>query len=214
MNGRTKSLVHTVAAASAVLGIGGAALVAALPDDSVGRAQLKDDAVNSARVQDKTLTGKDIQSNTLGTVKKAKTAKSADTAKVADSAKVAGTAYTTANKVGGPVTATIPAPATTFASLSVPAGSYVINAKAQVDTGSNQDIVGCDLVAGTATDSTFVQGPSGEHASQVIANSTVATFVNGGLIELKCAKGFAASSPGLSQIRLTAWSVGTVVTQP
>ena len=159
MNSRTRSLVHTVAAASAVLGIGGAALVAALPADSVGRAQLKDDAVNGARVQDKTLTGKDIQSNTLGTVAKAKTAKSADTAKVADSAKVAGTAYTTANKAGGGVTATIPAAPTTFASLTVPAGSYVINAKAQIDTNSNQDIVGCDLVAGATTDSTFVQGP-------------------------------------------------------
>ena len=102
MNSRTKSLVHTVAAASAVLGIGGAALVAALPADSVGRAQLKDDAVNSARVDDKSLTGKDIQAGTLGTVARAKSAKSADTAKVADSAKVAGTAYTTANKAGGP----------------------------------------------------------------------------------------------------------------
>jgi hypothetical protein len=52
------------------------------------------------------------------------------------------------------------------------------------------------------------------HASQVIANSTVATFVTGGLIELTYAKGFAGSSPVLSQIRLTAWSVGTLVTQP
>ncbi len=214
MNSRTRSLVHTVAAASAVLGIGGAALVAALPPDSVGRAQLKDDAVNGARVQDKTLTGKDIQSNSLGTVARAKSAKSADTAKAADSAKVAGTAYTTANKTGGPVTATIPAAPTTFASLSVPAGSYVINAKAQVDTFTNQDIVGCDLVAGATTDSSFVQGPSGEHASQIVANSTVATFATGGVIELKCAKGFPGSSPGISQIRLTAWSVGTVVTQP
>ena len=185
-----------------MLGIGGAALVAALPPDSVGRAQLKDDAVNGARVQDKTLTGKDIQSSTLGTVAKAKTAK------------VAGTAYTTANQTGGQVTATIPAAATTFASLSVPAGSYVISAKAQVDTASNQDIVGCDLVAGATTDSTFVQGTSGEHTSQVMANSTVATFATDGLIQLKCAKGFAGSSPSVSQIRLTAWSVGTVVTQP
>ena len=43
----------------------------------------------------------------------------------------------------------------------------MINAKAQVDTFNNQDIVGCDLVAGAATDSTFVQGVDGEHASQV-----------------------------------------------
>ena len=90
----------------------------------------------------------------------------------------------------------------------------MINAKAQIDTNSNQDIVGCDLVAGATTDSTFVQGPGGEHASQVIANSTVATFTTGGVIELKCAKGFAGSVPGISQVRLTAVSVGTVVTQP
>ena len=132
----------------------------------------------------------------------------------AKTAKVAGTAYTTANQTGGQVTATIPAAATTFASLSVPAGSYVISAKAQVDTASNQDIVGCDLVAGATTDSTFVQGTSGEHTSQVMANSTVAKFATDGLIQLKCAKGFAGSSPSVSQIRLTAWSVGTVVTQP
>ena len=90
----------------------------------------------------------------------------------------------------------------------------MINAKVQVDTFSNQDIVGCDLVAGAATDSTFVQGVDGEHISQVLVTSTVATLATGGLIELKCAKGFPASSPGISQVRLTAVSVGTVVTQP
>ena len=202
MNLRHRSVAQTVAAATALLGVGGVALVAALPADGVGRAQIKDDAVNSARVQDKTLTGEDIQSNSLGTVPRAKTAK------------VAGTAFTTANKAGGPVTATVPAAPTTFASLTVPAGSYVVSAKAQIDTGSNQDIVGCDLVAGATTDSSFVQGPSGEHASQIIANSTVATLATSGLIELKCAKGFPGSAPGISQIRLTAVSVGSIVTQP
>ena len=87
MSTRSRSLSHVVVAASAVLGIGGAAFLASLPPDSVGRTQLKDDAVNSARVQDKTLTGKDIQSNTLGTVPKAKSAKAA---KVADSARSPG----------------------------------------------------------------------------------------------------------------------------
>jgi hypothetical protein len=218
MSTRSRSLSHVVVAASAVLGIGGAAFLASLPSDSVGRTQLKDDAVNSARVQDKTLTGKDIQSNTLGTVPKAKNAKAA---KVADSAKVAGTAYTTANKAGGQIAATIPAAPTTFASLTVPAGSYVITFKAQIDSPQGQDIVGCDLVAGQNTDTTFVQGSYASTVgtptaggTQVMANSVVSTFPTGGVIELKCAKGSAGSFPHISQMRLTAVSVGSVVSQP
>jgi hypothetical protein len=90
----------------------------------------------------------------------------------------------------------------------------VISSKAQVDTFNNQGIVGCDLVAGPFTDSSFVQGPDTVHASQMITNDLVATFPTAGLIELKCARGFPASIPGISQIRLTAVTVGTVVTQP
>jgi hypothetical protein len=208
---RSRSLSHVVVAASAVVGIGGAAFLASLPSDSVGRTQLKDDAVNSARVQDKTLTGKDIQSNTLGTVPKAKSAKAA---------KVAGTAYTTANKAGGHVTAVIPAAPTTFASLTVPAGSYVISAKAQIDSPQGQDIVGCDLVAGQNTDTTFVQGSYASTVgtptaggTQVMANSLVSTLPTGGAIELRCAKGSAETFPNISQIRLTAVSVGSIVSQ-
>ena len=212
MSTRSRSLSHVVVAASAVLGIGGAAFLASLPSDSVGRTQLKDDAVNSARVQDKTLTGKDIQSNTLGTVPKAKSAKAA---------KVAGTAYTTANKAGGHVTAVIPAAPTTFASLTVPAGSYVISSKAQIDSPQGQDIVGCDLVAGQNTDTTFVQGSYASTVgtptaggTQVMANSLVSTLPTGGAIELRCAKGSAETFPNISQIRLTAVSVGSIVSQP
>ena len=212
MSTRSRSLSHVVVAASAVLGIGGAAFLASLPPDSVGRTQLKDDAVNSARVQDKTLTGKDIQSNTLGTVPKAKSAKAA---------KVAGTAYTTANKAGGHVTAVIPAAPTTFASLTVPAGSYVISAKAQIDSPQGQDIVGCDLVAGQNTDTTFVQGSYASTVgtptaggTQVMANSLVSTLPSSGAIELRCAKGSAETFPHISQIRLTAVSVGSIVSQP
>jgi len=195
-----------------VLGIGGAAFLASLPSDSVGRTQLKDDAVNSARVQDKTRTGKDSQPNALGTVPKAKSAKAA---------KVAGTAYTTANKAGGHVTAVIPAAPTTFASLTVPAGSYVINSKAQIDSPQGQDIVGCDLVAGQNTDTTFVQGSYASTVgtptaggTQVMANSLVSTLPTGGAIELRCAKGSAETFPNISQIRLTAVSVGSIVSQP
>ena len=212
MSTRSRSLSHVVVAASAVVGIGGAPYLASLPSDSVGRTQLKDDAVNSARVQDKTLTGKDIQSNTLGTVPKAKSAKAA---------KVAGTAYTTANKAGGHVTAVIPAAPTTFASLTVPAGSYVISAKAQIDSPQGQDIVGCDLVAGQNTDTTFVQGSYASTVgtptaggTQVMANSLVSTLPTGGAIELRCAKGSAETFPNISQIRLTAVSVGSIVSQP
>jgi hypothetical protein len=214
MSTRSRAVVQGAAAASAVLGIGGAALLGSLPADSVGRTQLKDDAVTGAKVLDKSLTGKDIQANTLGRVPKAKVAKEAGTAQVAAKALVAGTAYTTANKTGGPVSAVIPAAPTTFASLQVPAGSYVIDAKAQVDTFNNQGIVGCDLVAGPYTDSSFVQGAEGVHTSQMITNSLVATFPTAGLIELKCARGFPATIPGISQIRLTAVTVGSVVTQP
>ena len=119
------------------------------------------------------------------------------------------------------VTAVIPAAPTTFASLTVPAGSYVISSKAQIDSPNGQDIVGCDLVAGQNTDTTFVQGsyvstvgtPTAG-GSQVMANSVVSSFPTSGLIELKCAKGSAGSFPSVSQIRLTAVSVGSIVSQP
>ena len=229
MNLRSHALVTSLAAASAVLSLGGAAYVAGLPADSVGHRQLKDDAVTGANVRngslggkdvrDGSLSGKDVREDSLGTVPSAQSAQSAQSARtalVAEQAKqatVAGTAYTTGHQAGETIQATGPATGT-YARLTLPAGSYVLSAKAQIDMFGNQDIVGCDLVAGPRTDSSFVQGAADTHTSQVLSTSTVSTLAAGGVVELRCSKGFPSSSPAISQVRLTAVSVGTVVEQP
>ena len=62
---------------------------------------------------------------------------------------------------------------TTIAALNLPAGSYVLMSKAQIDTFNGGDIIDCDLVDGLGhKDQSFVQGGS-SHQSQIITNNLV-----------------------------------------
>jgi hypothetical protein len=195
-----------------------------LPARSVGTAQLKPDAVTGAKVKNHSLTGADVNSGSLGMVPSALRASTAtlaanalkadvaDRAAVADSA---GVAYSTHFETGITLPGSapgVPSPPVTVASLSVPAGSYVIIAKGQVDTFSNSGIVGCDLVAGGDKDSSFVQGAGSFHMSQIIANSLVHQFITAGVVRLNCSAGLDPGS--LSQVRLTATTIGSLTNTP
>jgi hypothetical protein len=118
----------------------------------------------------------------------------------------AGVAYSTHFEVGKQ----LPVQPSTIASLQLPAGSYALSAKEQVDTFANTDIVECDLVAGSDKDSSFVQGGAA-HQSQIITNNLVHTFAAPGTASLIC-NTFGVGS--ISQVRVTAVTVGSIVSQP
>lgn len=214
---RAPSPAMCVALLGLSVALGGTTWAAvSLPAHSVGTAQLKHAAVTGDKVKDHSLTGDDIRLATFGTVPAAghatsadyaTRAASADAATHATSADSAGAAYSTHFETG----IAVPTVATVAASLHVPAGSYAITAKGQVDTQSTTGIVECDLLAGTDKDVGIVQG-SAAHASQILVNSLVHVAPAAETVNLTCT-GF-LSSGTLSQVRLTAVQVGSVSTQP
>ena len=199
-----------VALLSLFVALGGTTWAAvSLPASSVGTPQLKANAVTGGKVKNHSLTGPDILLSSLGTVPSAARAVTADTAThatSADTATTAGTAYSTHFESA----LSLPGTPTTVASLSLPAGSYALSAKAQVDTLSASDIVECDLVAGTNTDRSFVQGGA-THQSQILTNNLVSQFAAAGQVQLSCE---AITGGTLSQVRLTAIQVANVVNSP
>ena len=199
-----------VALLSLFVALGGTTWAAiSLPANSVGTPQLKANAVTGGKVKNHSLTGPDILLSSLGTVPSAARAVTADTAThatSADTATTAGTAYSTHFESA----LSVPGTPTTVASLSLPAGSYALSAKAQVDTLSASDIVECDLVAGTNTDRSFVQGGA-THQSQILTNNLVSQFAAAGQAQLSCE---AITGGTLSQVRLTAIQVANVVNSP
>jgi hypothetical protein len=93
------------------------------------------------------------------------------------------------------------------ASLPLPAGRWVVNAKAQatldydpkqavVAAGATYDVVGCRLRAGADTDESRVEGFSGTLALQVVHR-----YTSPGLVQLEC---YAMLDPKLTGIKLTA----------
>jgi hypothetical protein len=209
---RTPSPAMCVALLALFLALGGTTWAAVkLPARSVGTAQIRNDAVTGAKVKDHALTGADIKLSTLGAVPAAVHAATADlathatgadTATHATTADSAGIAYSTHFETG----VALPSTPTVIASLNLPAGSYVLLAKGQIDTFNNSDIVECDLGAGTDTDRSFGQGGS-SHQSQILTNTVVHAFPTAGTVTLTCT-GF--SGGALSQVRLSAISVGSI----
>jgi len=199
-----------VALLSLFVALGGTTWAAvSLPASSVGTPQLKANAVTGGKVKNHSLTGPDILLSSLGMVPSAAHAVTADTAThatSADTATTAGTAYSTHFESA----LSLPGTPTTVASLSLPAGSYALSAKAQVDTLSASDIVECDLVAGTNTDRSFVQGGA-THQSQILTNNLVSQFAAAGQVQLSCE---AITGGTLSQVRLTAIQVANVINTP
>jgi hypothetical protein len=223
---RTPSPAMCVAILGLCVALGGTTWAAAsLPAGSVGTAQLKHGAVTGEKVANHTLTGADLDLARLGAVPNAvhardavsalhatsadtaAQAKTADAAAFATTAGSAGTVYSTHFETG------IPAPtvATAVASLQLPAGSYALSAKSQIDTQTASGIVECDLVAGTDKDVGFLQGGA-SHQSGILVNSLVHTFASADTARLVCT-GF-LSSGIISQVRLTAVPATAIVTQP
>jgi hypothetical protein len=104
-----------------------------------------------------------------------------------------------------------------MASLPLPAGRWVVNAKAQasldydpkqavVAAGATYDVVGCQLRAGADTDVARVEGFSGTLALQVVHRYTAP-----GLVQLEC---YAMLAPKLSAIKVTAIRVAKLKNQP
>jgi hypothetical protein len=207
---RVPSPAMCVALLGLFVALGGTTWAAvSLPAYSVGTQQLKANAVTGGKVKNHSLTGADILLSRLGRVPlatRSATADAATHATSADSATVAGTAYST-HFEAAVVLKTAPA---VVATLTLPAGSYVLTAKAQIDTIADNDIVECDLVAGTNADKSFVQGGTA-HQSQILTNSLVQQFTAPGPVQLSCL-GLAGGS--VSQVRLTAIQVANVVNSP
>jgi hypothetical protein len=103
------------------------------------------------------------------------------------------------------------------ASLALPAGRWVVNAKAQgildydpkqavVAAGATYDLVGCQLRAGADIDESRVEGFSGTLALQLVHR-----YKAPGLVQLEC---YGMLEPKLSSIKLTALRVAKLKNQP
>jgi hypothetical protein len=212
---RTPSPALCVALLALFVALGGTTWAAmSLPPNSVGTRQLMKSAVNGQKVRDHSLTGADIALSTLGAVPSARSAAhatsadsaahaaSADLATHATAADVAGVAYSTHFETG----INLPTALTPVASLNLPAGSYVLSAKGQIDTFHNDQIVECDLIAGSDVDRSFGQGGD-NHQSQILGSSLVHSFATAGTVNLSCS---AFNGATLSQVRVTAVTVGSI----
>jgi hypothetical protein len=111
---------------------------------------------------------------------------------------------------------TQPQPPPVVASLPLPAGRWVVQAKAQasleydvhqavVAAGATYDVVGCQLRAGADTDASGVEGFSGILSLQVVHRYTTP-----GLVALEC---YGLLSPKLSDIKITAIQVAKLKNQ-
>lgn len=108
-------------------------------------------------------------------------------------------------------------PPAVVASLPLPAGRWVVHAKAQasldydpklavVAAGATYDTVKCQLRAGADTDVSSVAGFSGTLALQVVHRYTAP-----GLVQLEC---YGLESPTLSAIKLDATRIAKLKNQP
>ena len=169
-----------------------------LAASAVSTEKMRNSSVNGAKIADGAVGGADIGAGQVNLDHLSTAAKT--------SLSQGGPAYSRHFETGVP----LPTSLTPMASINLPAGSYVLTSKAQIDTSNAGDIVECRLVAGTGTDQSFVQGGS-SHQSQIITNSLVATFVTGGTVVWQC-KTFGFGT--ISQGRLTAIAVSSLDNQP
>ena len=163
-------------------------------DGSVGTKDIGDGQVNGAKILDGSIGTADIGEGQVGINDISSAAKT--------ELSHGGPAHSTHFEAGGPLPTTL----TTMASLTLPAGSYVLISKAQIDTFNGGDIIECDL----GTDQSFVQGGT-NHQSQIITNNVVVTIASGGTASLLC-RTFGGGA--ISQARLTAINVSSVTNSP
>jgi hypothetical protein len=187
---------------------GAYAAVTIAPKNSVVSKSIKNQEVKTKDLAASAVSAEKLKNNSVNGAKIADGAIGADDMSTAakNSLNQGGPAYSRHFETGGPVPTTM----TPMASINLPAGSYVLAAKAQIDTFNGGDIVECDLVAGSGTDRSFVQGGSA-HQSQIIANSLVVTFATGGTVVWQCQT---VGGGAISQGRLTAMTVSSLDNQP
>lgn len=103
------------------------------------------------------------------------------------------------------------------ASLALPAGRWVVHAKAQaalsydvhqavVAAGATYDTVSCQLRAGVDTDVSAIEGFSGTLALEVVHH-----YITPGLVQLEC---YGLLQPKVSDIKITAIRVAKLKNQP
>lgn len=121
------------------------------------------------------------------------------------------------SEIGEALGLTPPQPPLVVASLPLPAGRWVVQAKAQAllnydvkkavaAAGATYDVVGCRLRAGADSDETSVSGFSGTLALQVVHG-----FTTPGPVQLECYGLLAAK---VSDIKITAIRVAKLKNQP
>jgi hypothetical protein len=120
------------------------------------------------------------------------------------------------SKLGEFLGMTPPQPPLVVASLPLPAGRWVVQAKAQailhydvhkavVAAGATYDVVACQLRAGADTDATGVSGFSGALSLQVVHS-----YKTPGLVQVEC---YGLLEPKLSDIKITAIRVAKLKNQ-
>ena len=105
----------------------------------------------------------------------------------------------------------IPTTMTTMASLSLPAGAYVLISKAQIDTNIGADIVDCDLVDGLGHKDTELR-PMRHTSPRPRSSPTTSSPPTPTAEPRRCSA--RRSAAAISQARLTAINVSSVTNSP
>jgi hypothetical protein len=163
------------------------AAVQAVPNNSVGSAQLKNNAVTNAKLAANAVTAAKVKDASL-------------VAKDFGAGQLPADGY--ARFLNGPIA--VPASNASIASLTIPkAGNYLIFAKTYLTSTILPATVTCQLAAGTDFDQSISDvpgGSSGENMALIVAH----VFAAAGTVDLKCdGVGAQANFVKLSAIRLS-----------
>ena len=138
----------------------------------IGTGDLKNQAVTNKKIKKKTIKANRVKDDTL-------------TGQQVNEASLSGAG--TARAVRQDTAASVPSATTgakTVLTLSVPAGSYVLNSKAVLAKGGTQDPVQCFLIAGGDQDRSL-EAVDAEN-NTTITNLLVHTFTGSGTVSLAC----------------------------
>jgi hypothetical protein len=209
-------VVALIAAVIAMAGTGYAA--SRVPRGSVGAAQLAPDAVTSAKVKNRKLSARDFAAGTPGALtgpvgpSGSEGERGVGGAPGADNSTVGPSdAYASYHDAAVPVGTS----ATPIASLSVPAGSYFIRAKADASWTADSGLpsVTCTLAGGAGATDVAAASPSNIVPRQTITLQLPKTLTSAGAIGLTCQRTGTATA-GLENVKISAVAVGEIVQSP
>ena len=158
-----------IAVVALFVALGGAYAIGA---GFIGTGDLKNQAVTNKKIKKKTIKANRVKDDTL-------------TGQQVNEASLSGAG--TARAVRQDTAASVPSATTganTVLTLSVPAGSYVLNSKAVLAKGGTQDPVQCFLIAGGDQDRSLEAVDASNNTT--IANLLVHTFTGSGTVSLAC----------------------------